>query len=104
VLEEQSERSSSDVVQNFHPLVTEHPSKLADVDIFLERHERHERHLEKRETLEADRETLQSTHLTRLPKEEAWLEQSTDMQNEILKELQEAQTEAEELRKKWVTE
>jgi hypothetical protein len=95
-----SERSSSDVVQNFHPLVTEYLSRLGDVDIFRERHERH---LEEKEALESDRETRRRVNLTLSPEDEAWLQESDYLENEVLRDLQKAQTEAEELRKKCLT-
>ncbi|KAH8745333.1 hypothetical protein F5882DRAFT_423286, partial [Hyaloscypha sp. PMI_1271] len=97
ILDGRSERSSSDGIQNFHPLVANYLSKLGDVDIFRERHERL---LEEKEGLEGDRETRRGVNLTLAPEDEAWLEQSDQLEDEILKDLQEAQTEAEELRKK----
>ncbi|KAN0095177.1 hypothetical protein V8E51_015888 [Hyaloscypha variabilis] len=96
-VEEQSERSDSDVVQNFHPLVSEYLSKLGDVGIFRERHERH---MEEKEALEADRETLQRLNLSLTPENEAWLQQADEVESEILRDLQKAETEAEELRNK----
>ena len=97
ILDGRSERSSSDGLQNFHPLVANYLSKLGDVDIFRERHERL---LEEKEGLEGDRETRRGVNLTLAPEDEAWLEQSDQLEDEILKDLHGAQTEAEELRKK----
>jgi hypothetical protein len=96
VVEGRSERSMSDEIQNFHPLVTEYLSKLGDVDIFRERHERH---LEEKEALEADKETRGRVNRTLSPEGEAWLQKSNDLENEILRDLRQARTEAEELRK-----
>lgn len=96
-LEGRSEGSYSDVDQKFHPLVEEYLSKLGDIDIFRERHEKH---LEEKEALEEDRETRRRVNLTLTAEDEAWLEQSDDLENEILRDLQQARAEAEELRKK----
>ncbi len=97
IREGQSETSSSDVHQIFHPLVAEYFSRLGDVDIFRERLERHH---EEREALEANRETLQRANHSLAPEDQAWLEQADELQNEILKDLAEAQADAEELKRK----
>jgi hypothetical protein len=96
-LEGRSDRSYSEVYQKYHPMVEEYLSKLGDIDIFRERHERH---LEEKEALERERETRQRVKLTLTPEDEAWLEQSDELENEILKDLHGARAEAEQLRKK----
>jgi hypothetical protein len=97
IREEQSESSSSDVHQIYHPLVAEYFSKLGDVDIFRERLERHQ---EEREALEAERETRQRVNLSLAPENQAWLGQADELQNEMLKDLVEAEADAEELKRK----
>ncbi|PMD21187.1 hypothetical protein NA56DRAFT_645882 [Hyaloscypha hepaticicola] len=97
IREGQSESSSSDVHQIYHPLVAEYFSKLGDVEIFRERLERHQ---EEREALEAGRETRQRVNHSLAPEDQAWLEQAEELQNEILKDLAEAQADAEELKRK----
>jgi hypothetical protein len=97
IREGQSETSSSEVHQIYHPLVAEYFSKLGDVDIFRERLEKHQ---EEREALEAGRETRQRVNHSLAPEDQAWLEQADELQNEILKDLIEAQADAEELKRK----
>jgi hypothetical protein len=92
-----SETSSSEVYQIYHPLVAEYFSKLGDVDIFRERLEKHQ---EEREALEAGRETRERVNHSLAPEDQAWLEQADELQNEILKDLVEAQADAEELKRK----
>jgi hypothetical protein len=97
VREGQSESSSTDVYQNYHPFVAEYLSKLGDVDIFRERLERHQ---EEREALKADKETRQRVNLSLTTEDEAWLEQAEELENYVLKDLLQAEADVEELKKK----
>jgi hypothetical protein len=95
--EGQSERSSSDVYQNYHPFVAEYLSKLGDVGIFRERLERHQ---EDKEALETEKETRQRLNLSLAPEDEVWLEHAEELENDILKDLLQAEADAEGLKKK----
>jgi hypothetical protein len=95
--EGQSERSSTDVYQNYHPFVAEYLSKLGDVDIFRERLERHQ---EEKAALEADKETRQRVNRSLTAEDEAWLGHTEELENDILKDLLQAEADAEELKKK----
>jgi hypothetical protein len=79
----------------YHPLTEKFLSKLGDLDLLREQFDDV---MEEREHLEEQTESRKLVKLRLGPEEQAWLENSTDVQNRLYKEMRAAEQEVKELR------
>jgi hypothetical protein len=90
-----SNYSGSEPSQTFHPLVDAYLSKIGDVQIFRERLEWHS---EEKLTLEEEKETKEHVNLKLAEADQKWLDNYAEAEIALIKQFEEAQEEAENLR------
>ncbi len=90
-----SSYSGSEFSQDLHPLVAEYLSKVGDVEIFRERLEWH---ADEKSSLELHKETLERVDMRLAEADQNWLNNYSETEAALIKELEDAEAEAERLR------
>jgi hypothetical protein len=90
-----SSYSGSEFSQDLHPLVAEYLSKVGDVEIFRERLDWH---ADERLSLEQQKETLERVDMRLAEADQTWLNNYSETEAALTKQLEDAEAEAERLR------